>query len=133
MILIASPSKPFEYTSKGNLRRQRVLDAYTSEINALYELISESTQEDIAGPTEWTSHETRLFVKDVIARTLKTRSTAIDDDADLFEHGLDRFEHILLGPIPCLLSFRSSPQSSGNMDTKYCPSSTAQSQPKVRK
>ena len=95
MILIASPSKPFEYTSKGNLRRQRILDAYTTEINALYDLVSESTQEDIAGPSEWTSHETKLFVKDVIARTLKTRSNAIDDGADLFEHGLDRFVQTL--------------------------------------
>ena len=91
MILVASPSKPFEYTSKGNLRRQRMIDAYATEINALYDSVAESAQEDIAGPSEWNSEQTYDFMKSVVAQTLKTRSENIEDGDDLFEHGLDRY------------------------------------------
>lgn len=91
MILVALPSKPFEYTSKGNLRRQRMIDAYATEINALYDSVAESAQEDVIGPSEWNAEQTHEFVKSVVARTLKTRSENIEDGDGLFEHGLDRY------------------------------------------
>ncbi|KAF9025142.1 alpha/beta-hydrolase [Hymenopellis radicata] len=36
MILVASPSKPFEYTSKGSLRRGAIIELYHDEIEGIY-------------------------------------------------------------------------------------------------
>lgn len=117
MILVASPSKLFEYTSKGNLRRQRMIDAYANEINDLYASVAESAQEDIPGPPQWTLEETTQFVKSVIGRTLKTRSTSIDENADLFEHGLDRCATIR--PIYLLLKLRLAFKLHGSETRSY--------------
>ncbi|THH03896.1 hypothetical protein EW145_g5919, partial [Phellinidium pouzarii] len=45
MILVANPAKPFEYTSKGTLRRQPIINEYRQEIDALYDAVAESAQE----------------------------------------------------------------------------------------
>ena len=91
MILTVSRDKPFEYTAKGTLRRQRVLEAYSSEIDSLYSTIEESAQPDICGPENW-SHESVLkLTRNVMGKTMKKDVDKLGDDVDLFEHGLDRF------------------------------------------
>ena len=41
MILVASPSKPFDYNAKGNVRRGPILQRYAAEIDALYAILQE--------------------------------------------------------------------------------------------
>jgi hypothetical protein len=87
MILVASPSKPFQYTSKGSIRRQVTLDLYTAEIEAVYASVEESTQTDIAAPVEWTPELARDFVRKVVHSVL---NTPVSDQDDFFQHGCDR-------------------------------------------
>lgn len=88
MILVASPEKPFLYTPKGSIRRQVTLKEYDSEIEALYMSIEESSQGDIAAPTEWNPESTLEFVRKTVHSVLKADIT---DEDDLFQYGCDRF------------------------------------------
>lgn len=90
MILVASPSKPILFTPKGTLRRKATTEQYTEEIDVLYTAVSESGQEDIHGPEEWTLNSVLNFTRKVVARTMKKNSKELIDTADLFEFGLDR-------------------------------------------
>ena len=95
MILVASPDKPFEYTPKGTLRRQNVLRNYAQEIEAIYVSVKESTQVNLKGPKDWTRHSALEFTRDVLERTMKKGTGKINDDMDLFEHGLDRHVELI--------------------------------------
>jgi hypothetical protein len=87
-ILVASPSKPFQYTAKGTIRRQITLDLYTVEIEAMYSSVEESTQSDIIAPMEWTLELARDFVRKVVHSVL---NTPVTDEDDFFQHGCDRY------------------------------------------
>ncbi|EIN04342.1 acetyl-CoA synthetase-like protein [Punctularia strigosozonata HHB-11173 SS5] len=89
MILVASPDKPFLYTPKGSIRRQATLNEYEAEIEALYTSIEESSQSDIAAPTEWNSESTLDFVRKTVHTVLKA---AITDEDDLFQYGCDSLQ-----------------------------------------
>lgn len=90
MIGVASPSKPFTFTPKGTTQRQKILAAYEKEIDALYAAVDESTHTDIDAPEDWSIPQTKVFVRTVIEKIMKTR-THVSDTDDLFERGLDRF------------------------------------------
>ncbi|THH03014.1 hypothetical protein EW145_g6601, partial [Phellinidium pouzarii] len=92
MILVANPAKPFEYTSKGTLRRQPIINEYRQEIDALYDAVAESAQEGINGPVDWSPLSILDFMRILVKRTLKGDVHALGDDTDLFERGLDSLQ-----------------------------------------
>ena len=44
MVLVSSPSKPFQYTAKMSARKAVIVAEYEPEINAAYEAAEETTQ-----------------------------------------------------------------------------------------
>jgi hypothetical protein len=87
MILVASPSKPFQYTAKGSARRQAIIQDYEEEIEDVYRAVAETTQENLEGPANWDASSALDFVRKVVHGVLKT---AVPDSADLFQYGCDR-------------------------------------------
>lgn len=91
MIGVASPSKPFTYTPKGTLQRQKILNNYEKEIDALYAAVDENTHTDIDAPKDWSIAQTKTFVRTIIEKVMKSRVHIADTD-DLFERGLDSLQ-----------------------------------------
>ena len=87
MILVASPSKPFQYNVKGLLRRKFILSDYEPEIDALYHAVENSATSDVLPPASWTERNTLKFVRDIVQSTLER---SITDDMDIFQSGGDR-------------------------------------------
>lgn len=87
MILVTSPSKPFEFTVKGQPRRHIILRAYNDEIEALYKEVENSAQSEFAPPAVWDEASTTSFVRTVVKKTLRRE---IGDDDDIFRNGGDR-------------------------------------------
>ena len=90
MIIVTSPSKPFTYSAKGTIRRQASIKEYQDEINAAYDAVKESSQENITAPTDWYNGEAKRYIREVVQKTMKAKGQGVGDDADLFEGGLDR-------------------------------------------
>ncbi|RPD77018.1 acetyl-CoA synthetase-like protein [Lentinus tigrinus ALCF2SS1-7] len=65
MILVTSPSKPFEFTVKGQPRRHIILREYHDEVEALYKEVENSTQSDFTPPAVWDEDNTLSFVRTV--------------------------------------------------------------------
>ncbi|KAI0938637.1 putative NRPS-like protein biosynthetic cluster, variant 2 [Taiwanofungus camphoratus] len=86
MILVASPSKPFEYTAKNTPRRPVILAMYREEISALYDAVERTMQREFNAPLIWSSEEILDFVRAIVANAL---ARPIADDADIFECGCD--------------------------------------------
>ena len=87
MILITSPSKPFEYTIKGQPRRHMILRYYHDEIEALYKEVENSAQIEFAAPSVWDEASTLSFIRIVVQKTLHRD---ISDADDIFRNGGDR-------------------------------------------
>lgn len=87
MILVASPSKPVEYTAKLTPRRGATLNAYAPEIEMIYAAVDASAQSDLAPPTTWDEENTKSFVRALIIKVL---GRTISDTDDIFQHGCDR-------------------------------------------
>lgn len=87
MILVTSPSKPFQYTMKGQPRRNVTLQQYDDEIERLYKEVENSAETELDPPTTWDKESTLNFVRAVVSSTLHRE---IADDADLFRSGGDR-------------------------------------------
>ncbi|KAJ8503284.1 hypothetical protein ONZ45_g10995 [Pleurotus djamor] len=89
MILVASASKPFDYTAKNTPRRQSVLSKYTAEIEALYQSVEETSQLEVVPPSVWKGNEVRDFVARVAQKVM---NADLLDDQDLFQHGCDSLQ-----------------------------------------
>lgn len=87
MILVASPSKPFEYTTKNTPRRNAVVELYEDEIESAYEAVEESSQIDVCVPQTWEEAECLWFARVSVERIMKLQ---IADDEDIFQAGCDR-------------------------------------------
>ena len=87
MIIVASPSKPFMYTAKMTARRQAILKDYDDEINALYDVVEQTSQVDIPIPAEWTPSHSLDYIRHVVQKVM-TQNVA--DEVDIFQHGCDR-------------------------------------------
>lgn len=90
MIIVSSPSKPFEFTSKGTPRRHYIINKYEPEIKALYETIKESSQTDIPVPEDWDERSVQDFVREVVQKIM---DMDLPDDIDFFQQGCDRYDH----------------------------------------
>ncbi|KAH9933970.1 acetyl-CoA synthetase-like protein [Epithele typhae] len=89
MILVASPSKPFQFTAKGSLRRNVILKDHHEEIEAIYKTVEESTESDVPPPAVWDEDGILRFVRGVVGSTL---GHSLDDSADIFASGGDSLQ-----------------------------------------
>ncbi|KAF9474145.1 acetyl-CoA synthetase-like protein [Pholiota conissans] len=101
MILIAHPDKPFQYTSKGSIRRQTTLAQYEQEIEELYTLSENEELNSI--PTSNDVHskvpEPDLFFPLIRTAVHTILGANVGDDDDLFRAGADSL---------CALSIRNA-------------------------
>ncbi|KAJ7665037.1 acetyl-CoA synthetase-like protein [Mycena polygramma] len=88
MILVASSSKPFEYTAKGTAKRQAVLKLYSPEIDNLYDTAN-VWQSDIPLPSSWSTEGNLDFVRAAVTRAVGAN---LDDDVDVFQYGCDSLQ-----------------------------------------
>ena len=92
MVLLASPSKPFEINMKGKPSRVKVLTSYDTEINQAYiDFGTQSVSSDLKKwivPTPWTEEHLTEFVMGVIEDGIE-RKVELDDD--IFALGCDRY------------------------------------------
>jgi hypothetical protein len=116
MILVASPSKPFEYTLKMAPRRPTIIAEYEPEINAVYEAVKETTQAASVLPEVWTPENTLGFVQSVVQNVLKEE---VADDSDIFQHGCDRCASNQPSTSLHGLVLSCRLQSAGYMDQKF--------------
>ncbi|KAK0451170.1 NRPS-like enzyme [Desarmillaria tabescens] len=86
MILVAKPSKPFEFTAKGTLRRKAILKAYNQEIEDLYKAIDDATQADVVIPQLWTLRNVMAMIRGIVTAALERK---IGDSDDIFVAGGD--------------------------------------------
>ncbi|OCH88269.1 hypothetical protein OBBRIDRAFT_836723 [Obba rivulosa] len=82
MIVVTCPSKPMEFTVKGTSRRQVCIKAYSEEIDAVYAAVENSSQTDLAAPSQWTRGSAANFLKSVVDKILPN---SLRDDDDLFQ------------------------------------------------
>ncbi len=88
MILVASPSKPFEYTSKGSLRRGAIIDRYHDEIEGIYNAVDDISRTESTPPDVWDLKNITVFVRGIIHDVL---SPSVGDDINIFDAGGDRY------------------------------------------
>jgi hypothetical protein len=87
MILVTQPGKPFEFTAKGSKRRQAILKAYDTEINAAYTAVDEISRPELGLPESKTLGDVTTFIRGIIQSVVNPQ---LKDDDDLFAHGGDR-------------------------------------------
>ncbi|KAK0451171.1 NRPS-like enzyme [Desarmillaria tabescens] len=86
MILVAKPSKPFEFTAKGTLQRKAILKAYEQEIEDLYKAIDDVSQADVVIPQLWTLKNVMTMMRNIVTAILEQK---IGDSDDIFVAGGD--------------------------------------------
>ncbi|KAH9077806.1 acetyl-CoA synthetase-like protein [Lactarius deliciosus] len=89
MIIVASPSKPFAYTAKMTARRQAILKDYDDEVNALYDVVEQTSQVDIPSPSEWTPSQSLDYVRRIVHKVMAQK---VADGVDIFQHGCDSLQ-----------------------------------------
>lgn len=113
MVLVTSPSKPFQYTVKGSPRRHIILQEYHDEIEALYKEVENSSQSEFSPPAVWDSDSTLAFVRAVVESTLRR---SISDDADIFRNGGDRSVSTQVCPLNWFIDHA---QPASDMDSQH--------------
>ncbi|KAF7302847.1 Acetyl-CoA synthetase-like protein [Mycena kentingensis (nom. inval.)] len=89
MILVADPTKPFELTAKGTLRRQVALKSYQNEIKAIYAAVAESSLSHILAPESFELESVLEFVRAVVKEVVRM---PLQDGDDLFQYGCDSLQ-----------------------------------------
>lgn len=116
MIIVASPSKPFAYNPKGAPKRAVILNAYSAEIDALYDAVEKGIP--VVSPNEWTHATSLAFVREIVNGVLRHPAK---DFEDIFECGCDRLVTLLF--FQCSLP-NSFLKSTGDVDKTKPYSST---------
>ncbi|TFK37077.1 hypothetical protein BDQ12DRAFT_608601 [Crucibulum laeve] len=89
MILVAHPSKPFQYTPKGTPRRQIILNEYEEEIENGYAAIQESSASDLELLEGFNFDQSLAFVRQTVKKGM---SAPIEDEDDFFQYGCDSLQ-----------------------------------------
>ncbi|KAK0193507.1 NRPS-like enzyme [Armillaria mellea] len=84
MILVATPSKPFEFTAKGTVRRKAVLKAYDQEIEDLYKAVDDASHTDVVIPQLWSLKNIMTMIRGIVTVVLERE---IGDSDDIFAAG----------------------------------------------
>lgn len=87
MILFASPEKPFQMTPKGTVSRPRTLEAYETEIDAIYDAAEAASRSDLIMPDELDVPALQQYVRDL---TQEVSGHELVQNVDLFTQGFDR-------------------------------------------
>ncbi|KIJ16100.1 hypothetical protein PAXINDRAFT_11143, partial [Paxillus involutus ATCC 200175] len=89
MILITSSDKPIFRTAKGTVQRKGTLQAYETEINALYDTVEASSlsPNGLAGPSAWTSEVLGWWLLE--HAWVISPGHYVDPRTDLFAQGFD--------------------------------------------
>ncbi|KAF8990609.1 hypothetical protein BDQ17DRAFT_1433645 [Cyathus striatus] len=123
MILVAKPSKPFQYTAKNTARRQAIIIDYSEEIESLYETVEASTQSSIPPPSQWDIVSSTAFVRLVVNKVL---AHSVGDDDDIFQNGCDSLQATWIRN-SLLRALRDSAQ----MDTRNSPENFVYDHPSI--
>ncbi|KAJ6507610.1 hypothetical protein DFH09DRAFT_1437030 [Mycena vulgaris] len=87
MIVLANPSRPFQVTAKGTLRRQAILEDYAQDIDAVY------TSFDSAAPSVVTQARGEISMNDVLeivrGHVRANINPSISDNDNIFDAGAD--------------------------------------------
>ncbi|KAK0184796.1 NRPS-like enzyme [Armillaria mellea] len=86
MILVAKPSKPFEFTPKGTLRRNAILKTYEQEIEDLYKTIDGVSQTDVVIPQLWTLKNVMTMIREIVTTVFEKK---VGDAENIFAVGGD--------------------------------------------
>ncbi|GBE77884.1 acetyl-CoA synthetase-like protein [Sparassis crispa] len=89
MIIVTKPSKPFQFTAKGTIRRQECINAYADEIEAVYQAVQDSSEVEVPIPVSWSSATTLEFIRGLVERVTEMK---LADDDDLFQQGCDSLQ-----------------------------------------
>ena len=103
MVLFAAPTKPFIYTFSSRVNRRDTLAEYATEINALYKTIARTAHVALNPPEVWSPKNSLLYVRAVVVTVLGKK---LNDDADFFNHGINRYGFVTYLACP-LTSFCS--------------------------
>ncbi|KAH9475908.1 putative NRPS-like protein biosynthetic cluster [Psilocybe cubensis] len=88
MILIASPQKPLPRAGKGTVMRKAAINAYASEIDAIYAQVNAIVDcERVAYPSSWNIENTMAWLKNEVEEIRSGRSISVVDD--FFHQGVD--------------------------------------------
>lgn len=124
MIIVSSPTKPFSYTDKGTPRRHAMVREYEQEIGNLYSgQALETLTLEVAPPTDWDESSSLDLVRAVVTAVLRRH---VQDDADIFRFGCDRYDGrylSLCGPA----QMRLAVSKQRGYETRSCLPSEAQS------
>lgn len=124
MIIVSSRTKPFSYTDKGTPRRHAMVREYEQEIDDLYNgRALETLTLEVAPPTNWDESSSLDFVRAVVTAVLRRH---VQDDADIFRFGCDRYDGCYLslcGPA----QMRLAVSKQRGYETRSCLPSGAQS------
>ncbi|KAK0184035.1 NRPS-like enzyme [Armillaria mellea] len=95
MILVTNPSKPFEFTAKGTLRRGDTLKAYEMEIDEIYNVVDAvySPLPDTTFPRNPTIEWVTNIVRDIVKSTFQQN---LGDSDDIFVLGGDSLTATLI-------------------------------------
>ena len=115
MIIVASPSKPFQFTAKAQPRRKIIMEEYRDEIEALYKEVEKSSRSEFAAPAIWDAANTLCFVRAVVHSTLHRE---LADDADIFRNGGDRSVSV---SVDALRAAHMRGQLASHLDTQHDP------------
>jgi len=96
-------------------RRQAILKDYDNEINALYDVVEQTSQVDIPSPSEWTPSQSLDYVRRVVHKVMKQ---TVADGIDIFQHGCDRYAVLQLS---MSLFVDIHLQSTVDLYTQFCP------------
>lgn len=112
MILFAAPTKPFVDNpfNTRQVNRRDTLAEYNDEIKGLYKTIARATNMALKPPKIWSPENSLIYVRGIVVVVLGKN---LDDDADLFNYGMDRCALFELLGIPSRTT-TFSPQSPGN-------------------
>jgi thioester reductase-like protein len=91
MIIFTSADKPMPRAGKGTVQRKSTVDLYSSEIDALYNETSDSSQGQTSNHTNFQG-DSREVVKKIIADCTEINVNELGSSADLFELGLDSLQ-----------------------------------------
>ncbi|KAK0201251.1 NRPS-like enzyme [Desarmillaria ectypa] len=88
MIIVTHPSKPFTFTAKGTLRRPAILEAYSKEIEAVYEAVDKISVSSIRAPQKWSLDDITEWIRRILQSLLRA-DAKISDMQDIFVVGVD--------------------------------------------
>ncbi|KIJ30327.1 hypothetical protein M422DRAFT_784036 [Sphaerobolus stellatus SS14] len=95
MVMVTIPSKPFQYTEKGSMRRAAILRLYEQEIDDFYMRAEQRILSNVELPADWSFNGILNFVRN----TLSSQGLGVQDSEDVFHHGCNSLQAIRIGTI----------------------------------